>query len=184
MQPRREAFGAASEASSAAVKTIGTPRLRIRDLTEDDAPFALELLNDPSWLQFIGDKGVRTLVHAREWIRSGPIAMNARLGIGLSLCERSSDGVPLGICGLIKRDTLEDVDLGFAFLPKFWGQGYATEAASAVLHHGRTELRLERIVAVTTPENQASLTLLKRLGMKHEGLVRLGHDPQELVLLS
>lgn len=180
----RVAFGTASDASFATVKTLDTPRLRIRDLTEDDAPFALELLNDPSWLQFIGDKGVRTLDGARAWIRNGPVAMNARLGFALSLCERRSDGVPLGICGLIRRDTLEDVDLGFAFLPRFWGRGYATEAASAVLHHGRTELRLDRIVAVTTPDNQASLILLRRLGMKQEGLVRLGDDPQELVLLA
>ncbi|MFW5437641.1 GNAT family N-acetyltransferase [Paenibacillus apiarius] len=115
------------------MKVLKTDRLILRWLTTDDAEFMLELLNNPSWLEFIGDKGVRTVEDARDYILKGPVDMYARLGFGLYLTERKADGVPIGICGLIKRDSLEDVDIGFAFLPRLWAKGYAYESASAKL---------------------------------------------------
>src|SRR5262245_47164095 len=110
-----------------------THRLRIRRLDVDDAPFILELVNEPSWIRFIGDKGVASVEDARRYIEKGPLAMYGRFGFGLFLVELKSTRTSIGICGLIKRDTLDDVDIGFAFLPRFWGNGYAFEAADAVL---------------------------------------------------
>ena len=117
------------------MKVLETDRLILRWLSTDDAEFILELLNEPSFLQYIGDKGVRTLEDARNYILNGPVDMYARLGFGLYLTELKERGVPLGICGLLKRDGLEDVDIGFAFLPRFWAKGYAYESA-AVLAYG------------------------------------------------
>lgn len=115
---------------------IETERLLLCRLTGDDAPFILELLNQPSFLRYIGDKGVRTLDHAREYIRKGPADSYERRGFGLYLVKLRDGAVPIGICGLVKRDALEDVDVGFAFLPAFWSQGYALESASAVMIYG------------------------------------------------
>src|ERR1700704_4791358 len=108
---------------------LETDRLLLRKLTADDAEFILDLLNQPSFLQFIGDKGVRTLDDARQYILAGPVASYERFGFGLYLTALKESQVSIGICGLIKRETLEDVDVGFAFLPQFWSKGYAFEAA-------------------------------------------------------
>ena len=117
-------------------QTLQTERLRIRPFTEDDAAFILELVNDADWLRFIGDKNVRSLDDARRYLRDGPLAMLARYGHALGCVERRSDGQAIGMCGLLKRDSLDDVDLGFAFLPAARGQGYAREAAAAVVGFG------------------------------------------------
>lgn len=102
---------------------IQTERLILRQLTPADAPFILQLLNEPSWLQFIGDRGVRTLAEAEQYIINGPIAMYVEYGFGLYVVEQKENPQPMGLCGLIKRPLLEDVDIGFAFLPAFWGKG-------------------------------------------------------------
>jgi ribosomal-protein-alanine N-acetyltransferase len=160
---------------------LETARLTLRQLTPEDAPFILELVNEPSWLQFIGDKGVRTLDDARGYIQNGPMDMYARLGFGLYLVQRK-DGTPMGICGLIKRPTLEDVDIGFAFRPQFWGQGYARESAAAVLDQGRDAFKLKRVVAITSPGNVSSIRLLEKLGFKFERDLQLSPgDPVKLL---
>ena len=156
-----------------------TERLRLRPLTVEDAPFILELLNDPSWLRFIGDKGVRTIEDARTYIASGPMAMYERLGFGLYVTERRTDGVAMGMCGLIKRDGLDDVDIGFAFLPKYWGRGYAHEAAAAVMDYGRNVVGLTRIVAITSPANESSARLLEKLGLRFDRMIRLTDGAKE-----
>ena len=160
-----------------------TDRLILRELVLDDAPFILELVNDPAWLRFIGDKGVRTLADARAYLLGGPMAMYRRLGFGLWLAELK-DGLPasIGICGLIKRDTLDHVDIGFAFLPPYRGRGYAYEAAAACLAYGRGTLGLDRIVATTALDNDASGRLLERIGLRFERVVRLGPDGRDLKL--
>jgi len=135
-----------------------------------------ELLNDPSWLRFIGDKKVRSLEDARRYIEEGPMRMYAVRGFGLWLVERKSDGAPLGICGLVKREQLEDVDLGFAFLPRYWSQGYAHEASRGVLDYARQAVRLERIVAITSPDNVASARLLEKLGFAYEAMLDFGRN--------
>lgn len=166
------------------VKVLETERLILRRMSTNDAGFILELLNEPSWLRFIGDRGVRTMEDARDYILNGPVAMYARLGFGLYLVELKEDGSPIGICGLIKRDFLDDVDIGFAFLPKYWGQGYAYEVASAVLAYGQEVLGLKRIVAITAPDNDRSARLLKKLGLRFERRVRYPNDGQEVRLFA
>ncbi|HLZ56839.1 MAG TPA: GNAT family N-acetyltransferase [Ktedonosporobacter sp.] len=163
---------------------IETDRLILRHLTTDDASFILALVNDPAWLQFIGDNEVRTLEDACHYIVHGPVAMYARVGFGLYLTALKEDGTPIGICGLIKRDSLEDVDIGFAFLPQFRSQGYAYEAASAVIAYGRRALGLQRIVAITSPDNQRSAHLLEKLGLHFERLITLANDAQEVRLFA
>jgi RimJ/RimL family protein N-acetyltransferase len=142
-----------------------TERLRLRRLATDDAPFILRLLNDDGWLRFIGDKNVRSLADARRYLEQGPLAMYARHGMGLWLAERKADAQPIGMCGLIRRDGLDDVDIGFAFLPEFRGDGYAYEAASAALAHGRDVIGLKRIVAITSIDNERSGKLLRKIGL-------------------
>ena len=146
-----------------------TDRLTLRWMTVEDAGMVLELLNDPDWLRYIGDRGVRTLEAAQEYILTGTVDMYNRLGFGLYLTERKPDGVPMGICGLVKRDFLEDVDLGFAFLPAFRTQGYAREAAAAVMEYARDTLGLRRLVAITSLDNERSGRLLEKLGFRLEG---------------
>ena len=150
---------------------LHTECLTIRPFTEDDAAFILELVNDADWLRFIGDKKVHDLDGARRYLRDGPLAMQAKYGHGLCCVERHSDGQALGMCGLIKRDSLDDVDLGFAFLPAARGQGYAREAAAAVVSFGVGTLDLKRIVAITDPDNQASARVLEAAGLRFERLL-------------
>ncbi len=163
---------------------IETSRLLLRPLVAGDAPFVLELLNEPSWLRFIGDRGVRTLDDARDYIDNGPRAMYARHGVGLRLVESRSSGESLGICGLIRRDTLPDIDIGFAFLPRFWGKGYALESATAMLEHARSDLGLARVVAITSPDNESSIRLLEKLGLKLETTMRLPGESEDVKLFA
>ncbi|QJW96958.1 GNAT family N-acetyltransferase [Frigoriglobus tundricola] len=151
-----------------------THRLALRRLTVEDAPFIFELVNNESWLRFIGDKGVRTLADAQKYILNGPVEMYTRFGFGLWLVEtRDENSTPIGICGLIKREALNDVDLGFAFLPEFWGKGYAFEAASAAMIYGKMALKLKRIAAITAPDNHRSAKLLVKLGFQFERMMQL-----------
>jgi [ribosomal protein S5]-alanine N-acetyltransferase len=163
---------------------LETERLILRKLTVGDSEFILELLNDPSWLRFIGDKGVRTLDDARDYILKNPVAMYERLGFGLYLTALKGEGVSIGICGLIKRDSLEDVDIGFAFLPKFRGEGYAYESASAAMEYGRRTFGLNRIVAITAPDNCDSAKLLEKLGFSFERMVKLSGDSGSVSLFA
>lgn len=166
------------------MKVLETERLTLRWLAAGDAPFILKLLNDPGWLQFIGDRNVRTIEDARKYILSGPAAMVERLGFGLYLTERKADGEPVGICGLIKRDGLDDVDIGFAFLPAFCGCGYAFEAAAAVMILGKGKLGLNRIVGITAPDNATSIKLLEKIGMKYERTLQLPKINGESMLFA
>lgn len=145
---------------------IQTERLRLRALTVDDAPFYLRLLSDRSFIDNIGDKGVHTLAAARVALADGPCKMQAERGYSLYLVERSSDGAPIGMCGVIKRDTLPDPDIGYALLPAYWGQGYAYEAGAAVVAHARGALALPRLLGITSPQNTASNQLLRKLGLE------------------
>jgi RimJ/RimL family protein N-acetyltransferase len=163
---------------------LETERLTLRRLTEEDAPFMLALLNEPSFLRFIGDRKVRTLDDARSYILKGPVEMYERHGHGLYLTSLKPEGTPIGMCGLIKRDGLADVDIGFAFLPAFWGRGYAFEAASAVLADGQAGLGLRRIVAITAQDNQSSIRLLERIGLNFERRIQLNGEGPELNLFA
>lgn len=150
-----------------------TQRLRLKQLSAADAPFILELLNDPGFLRNIGDRGVRTLEDAQHYIRTGPRASYEQFGFGLWLVEQTQPLAPVGICGLLRRDSHPDVELGFAFLPAGRGKGYATEAARAVIDFGRHSLGLQRIAAITAPDNRDSIKVLEKLGFRYEGLASL-----------
>lgn len=161
---------------------LKTPRLNLRKLSTEDAEFIVELLNDPAFLRNVGDKGVRKIEDARQYILQGPVESYERHGFGLYLVELKDAGVRLGICGLVKRETLEDVDIGFAFLPQHRSKGYAVESASAVMTYGRDILGLKRIVAVTSRDNDDSANVLGKIGLKFERMIRLPHDDEELKL--
>ena len=160
------------------MNVLETDRLTLRRITTDDAPVILALVNDPAWLENIGDRGVRTLDDARAYIEKGPVAMYQRCGFGLYLAVRKADGAAIGMAGLIKRDTLDDVDGGFAFFPEYRGHGYAYEAAAAVVAYGKRELGLERIVAITSPTNARSVKVLEKVGLVF--LRSLGKSPEGL----
>jgi RimJ/RimL family protein N-acetyltransferase len=175
-------FGMSNELSPQ--KLLETGRLKLRWLNPGDAPFILRLLNDPSWLRHIGDKGVHTVDHAAKYIENGPVAMYRRFGFGLYLVQTRDGDEPIGVCGLIKRDTLDEVDLGFAFLPAFRGKGYAFESATAVMAYGRRTFGLPRLLAVTSPENETSAALLRKLGFRFERLARLSSEGEEVEIFS
>jgi RimJ/RimL family protein N-acetyltransferase len=159
-----------------------TDRLVLRRLTLEDADFIFSLVNDASFIRYIGDKGVRTLDDARKYLGEGPIASYARHGFGLWLVSRKADGAPMGICGLLKRDTLDDVDVGYALLPAYWSCGYASEAAAASVEYGRRYVGLRRIVAITQADNAASIKVLEKLGLRFERSLRLSPDAAEVQL--
>jgi RimJ/RimL family protein N-acetyltransferase len=161
---------------------LESERLLLRPLTEDDDAFIMTLLNDSSFVRFIGDRGVRTLEDARAYIRKGPLASYQRFGFGLLLVALRETRTPIGICGLLKRETLDDVDVGFALLPDYCRKGYGFEAAAAVLADGRHSLGLRRIVAITDPGNVASIRLLEKLGLAFERLVRMPGEDKTLRL--
>jgi len=168
----------------ATLRVLETERLIARRVTSEDAEFILRLLNEHSFLRYIGDKGVRTNADAIQYIQTGPIASYERFGFGLYLVELKESGLSIGICGLIKRETLPDVDIGFAFLPEFWSQGYASEAAGAVMTYGKDVLEINRIVAITSPDNWGSIRVLEKLGLRFDRMIRLSEDDAELKLFA
>jgi RimJ/RimL family protein N-acetyltransferase len=162
---------------------LETERLTLRQFILDDAPFILELVNEPSFIQNIGDRGVRTLSDAVRYIEAGPVSSYVRNGFGLYLVQLKESGESIGMCGLIKRDALDDVDIGYAYLPKFWSKGYAVEAASAVKEQARG-LGLKRLVAIVDPANAGSIRVLEKLGLVFERIFRLSTDDIELKLFA
>ena len=163
---------------------LETERLTLRRLSLDDAAFILELLNDPSFLRFIGDKGVRNLEDARQYILKGPIDSYQQKGFGIYLVALKAANVPIGMCGLVKRDALEDADIGFAFLPEFRSTGYAFESAAAVKDYGLSVLGLQRLLAITNKDNEGSIRVLEKIGMKFERMIRLTSDSPEIRLYT
>jgi len=155
---------------------IETPRLRIRDLSPDDAAFVLELVNEPAFLANIGDKGLRTLDDARRYLADGPWTRQKRPGYGQFLVELKATGEPVGICGLLHRDALDVTDVGFAMLERHRARGFATEAAVTVMRYGRAELGVAEIVGLTTPGNTASIKVLEKLGMRFDRMVKMTDD--------
>ena len=161
---------------------LDTERLLLRPITVDDAEFILILLNEPSFLRYIGDKQVRNVEDARQYILNGPIASYERHGLGLLLVELRDSHTRIGMCGLLKRDELPEPDIGFTLMPDFWNKGFAFEAAAAVLQDARDRLKLQRILAITSLDNDASIKLLERLGFKFERVTRLAPDREEIKL--
>lgn len=161
-----------------------TPRLRLRWLDDGDAGFIVDLLNDADFIRYVGDRGVRTLTAAEHYLAEGPVAAYARDGFSLNAVELKATGELAGICGLLRRAGMDDVEIGFAFLPRFRGLGYALEAAEAALQVGFENLGLRRIVAITALDNEDSMRLLGRLGLRFERLLTLPGQSEPLRLFA
>jgi RimJ/RimL family protein N-acetyltransferase len=169
---------------SSSSMVLETERLILRRLSTDDAAFVLELLNEPSFVRYIGDRGVRNLEDAAQYILNRLVSSYERNGFGLYLVELRESRIPIGICGLVKRDTLPDPDIGFAFLPVYWSRGYAAESAAAMMNYAKEELGLNRILAITSPDNEASAKLLSKIGLRFERLIKLSEDVEEVKLFT
>jgi [ribosomal protein S5]-alanine N-acetyltransferase len=152
--------------------SLKTERLILRKLTFDDSSFIVKLLNSPGWLRYIGDRGVKTEEDAKVYLQNGPLLSYEENGFGLYLVGLLESGNPIGMCGILKRDSLEHPDLGFAFLPEFIGKGYAYEAANAVVQYAGEQLGIKTLLAITLPENATSIKLLEKVGMKYNGEVK------------
>ena len=163
---------------------LETDRLILRWFELNDAPFIVKLLNEPGWKQFIGDRGINSIEAARSYIFTRLIASYQQHGFGLYAVQLKQNATLIGMCGLVKRDALDDVDIGFALLADYEGRGYATEAAQAMLTHARDDHVLQRIVAITTDDNDRSIRLLLRIGMAYRETVRLAGDAGPLDLYS
>jgi RimJ/RimL family protein N-acetyltransferase len=158
---------------------LQTERLALRTLEPEDAAFYLELVNDPSWIANIGQRHIHDLDAARAAIEAGARTSQRTNGFSFYLVERRGDGAPIGICGLVKRDSLPHADIGYAFLPAYRGQGYAFEAAAGVLAHARDVLRLDCLLGITAPDNLASNRLLVKLGLRFERVLALPPDGRD-----
>lgn len=157
--------------------SLETTRLVLRQIVPEDAIFLVGLLNEPSFIKNIGDRGIRNAMDAEQYIQNGPAASYKKNGFGLYLVSLKNSGDAIGMCGLIKRDYLEEADLGYAYLPAFWRQGYAFEAAGSVLSYAKDPLGLKQLAAIVNPENMPSIQLLKKLGFNFEKMIRVpGQD--------
>ncbi|GAA4468190.1 GNAT family N-acetyltransferase [Nemorincola caseinilytica] len=162
--------------------TITADRLHITEFSVYDTSFIIELLNSPGWLQYIGDRGVSDTETALAYLMNGPMKSYNEKGFGLWLVKLRATNASIGMCGLLQREYLPHPDIGFALLPRYEGQGYAFEAANAVLRHGAEVLDMRTIMAIVTPGNEHSLRLLQKLGFAHKGPITV-HD-EELVSLE
>jgi ribosomal-protein-alanine N-acetyltransferase len=155
------------------VVVIETERLSLREVIAADAPFMLELLNSPGFLENIGDRGVRDEDQARAYIEERVLGSYRDHGFGMWLALQKADQTPVGLAGLVRREGLEMPDVGYAFIPRVWGQGYAQEAAAAVLAHAQGPLAIPRLAAITSPENFASMAVLRKIGFTFHGMIEL-----------
>jgi RimJ/RimL family protein N-acetyltransferase len=166
------------------MKILETARLILRQTSLEDAEFFLTLLNEPAFIQNIGDRNIRTLKDARGYISNKLIDSYEKYGFGMYLVDLKETGASTGVCGLVKRDGLNDVDIGYAFLPQYWGKGYATESTLAVKEFAKNTVGLKRLVAITDPENQGSIRVLEKTGLSFEKMVKLSEEDIELKLFS
>lgn len=160
---------------------LQTERLHLRQFTKKDAPFIIELLNTETFIKFIGDKKIKTIADAENYLTVGPLLSYKENGFGLWLFCMKGTNLPIGMCGLIKRESLPYIDIGYAMLPAYEGKGYAFEIANAVMDYGKKTLQLKKIIAITTKKNERSVHLLKKLGLHFEKKIRLGEDKEDLM---
>jgi RimJ/RimL family protein N-acetyltransferase len=160
-----------------------TERLRLREFTMDDTKFIIKLLNSPGWMKFIGDRNVRTKDEAVNYLQNGPLKSYEQNGFGLSMVEKKEDQTAIGMCGIIKRDNMENPDIGFAFLPRFYGKGYAFEIATATLSYAKDKLGIPKIAAITLAGNLRSIRLLEKMGFRFIKTINSNSD-KELLLYS
>ena len=165
------------------VNILQTERLLLRQFELIDAKFIVELVNTPGWIEFIGDRNIKTEVAAIHYLRYGPMKSYIENGFGLWMVELK-DQTPIGMCGILKRDTLENPDIGFAFLPEFMGKGYGFEIAAATVNYAQSKLNLETILAITVPANKRSIKLLEKIGLTFTKTIVTPVEKEELMLFS
>lgn len=163
---------------------LETKRLTLREFTLGDAKFIIQLLNSPGWIEFIGDRNVKTEEQAKDYLLNGPIKSYKENGFGLYLVEIKNDGTPIGMCGLLKRDKLENPDIGFAILPDFFRKGYAYEIAMATMDYAKDVLKIHCVMAITIPSNKATIKLLEKIGLKFIKTISFPNETEELKLFS
>ena len=161
---------------------LTTRRLELRWLTLDDTPLMFAVWNDPAFVRHVADRGIHTLEQARAAVEAGPIRLYAEHGYGPFRVRRRADGADMGICGLFRRENLEEPDIGFAILPEFCGKGYGFEASAAVLEYARNTLGLSAVTAIVSPHNEASIGLLEKLGMGFERPIRMPGEDHDIRL--
>lgn len=161
-----------------------TERLNIRPFTLQDTAFIIELVNSEGWLKYIGDRNIKTTTDAEAYLSNGPIKSYSQHNFGLWMVELKNSQTPIGMCGLIKRDTLANPDIGFAFLPAFEKQGYAFEAAQATMQYATHVLKLATVLAITLPENNSSIKLLNKIGLQFVAPITMPGDDEKLMLFS
>lgn len=161
---------------------ISTTRLELFEIGPDDAPFILELLNTPSWLKYIGDRGLRSEEDASYYIVNSMMPAYKKLGFGFYLTKLKVENTPIGICGLVKREALEHVDIGFAFLPEYEGKGFGFESASAIMQYAQTTLGIKTISGITNSDNKSSIALLEKLGLRFQKMILLPNETKEIML--
>jgi ribosomal-protein-alanine N-acetyltransferase len=159
---------------------LETDRLVLRNLELFDAPFIEKLVSDPTFINNIGDRGVKDLETAKNYITNGPQASYTKNGFGLWCVTLKSNKEAIGMCGLLKRDSLEHVDIGYAFLPAYTGLGYASEAVRATLNFGFTNLKLKKIVAIVSPHNERSIKLLEKCGLHFSNTMRMPGEDRDV----
>ena len=160
-------------------KLLETERLVLNEMTTDHAGFLYKLMNDPAWLQFIGDRNINSLEAAKDYITFKIKPSYERFGFGFYLTSLKEDDTPIGVCGLVKRPSMEHVDVGFAFMPDYRGKGYGYESASAIMDYAKSELAIDYIVAITDLDNVGSIKLLEKLGLKFEKVMQLDGDKKQ-----
>ena len=160
-------------------KLLETERLVLNEMTTDHAGFLYKLMNDPAWLQFIGDRNINSLEAAKDYITFKIKPSYERFGFGFYLTSLKEDDTPIGVCGLVKRPSMEHVDVGFAFMPDYRGKGYGYESASAIMDYAKSELDIDYIVAITDLDNVGSIKLLEKLGLKFEKVMQLDGDKKQ-----
>ena len=163
---------------------IETERLRLRPVTVDDTELMLAIWNDPAFIRNVSDRGIRTVEQARDAIESGAQKLFEDYGYGPYCMSLKSDGTMIGICGLFKRDNLEDPDIGFGVLPDYCGKGYAGEAAAAVVNFARNELGITTLTAIVSPTNAPSIGLIKKLGLTFDQMITMPGDDDAICLYS
>ena len=161
---------------------LRTERLELCWLTPDDAPMMLAVWNDPAFLRHVGDRGIRNLEQARAAIEAGPLSLYSQYGYGPFRLRLRDESVDIGICGLFRRDTLDEPDIGFAILPDYCGRGLGYESSVAVLDHARHTLGLDAVTAIVSPENAASIGLLEKLGLHYDRAIRMPGDEHDVSL--
>ncbi|MGR5520121.1 GNAT family N-acetyltransferase [Vibrio sp. PNB22_4_2] len=166
------------------MRTLNTERLILRLVSVEDAPFILELYNHPDFYRFVGDKQIRTLDEAQRYIELNMLHMQKLKGVSLLVVETKDDNQPIGICGLVKRDTLTALDIGYGYLPTAYGKGYAIEAAKAVVKFARDGMNIENLVAITKNDNIRSISLLKKLGFQYQRVEQQYDNGRTLQLCS